>query len=635
MLQSNMRRFFALFLFCSALGAFAQSPLPGPVTGLIVQLKPNAQAGLSRELLSAAVAQRESLASARLETISQATGVRKFTHRHLSGDHRVLRFAQPLQGHDLEDTMRRLRLHPDVAAVEPDVRVPLAQTPNDTRFPEQWHLGSRLLAASALEMTSTWAVTTGSAAVTIAVLDTGVVRSHPDLQALGTRLLQGYDFIDEVDFAGDGSGRDGDPSDPGDFVTAAEANATAFRQVGCVTTSSSWHGTFIAGQIAAATNNNEGVAGLNWNAQLLPVRVSGKCGAQLSDILDGMRWAAGLSVQGVPDNPNPAKIINLSFGGDQACTASYQTVIDELAARGSLVVVAAGNGSGGQSRQLRRPADCRGVLTVGSVQRDGAKTAYSFVGSNVAVMAPGGHSSANNSLTMVLSASNAGLQDPAAHIYGLKQGTSFSAPLAAGVASLMLAVNPQLSPDALIARIKNTSHPHVSGGAYASCDINDTVACLCTTSKCGAGILNPLAAVLDAIKPAALIAPVTVQLPGASVVLDGRSSAAVSPENISAYTWSQLSGPAVSIPNSNTSVTQIVLGSSAAVYEFQLSVTDTLGRVGQAWLRVEASTEAKQLGVGATGGSSSGGGAGHWLWVATLMALFIAAWVQRRRARLG
>ncbi len=634
MLKSHMRRIFVCFLCCFALGVFAQPSSPGPISGLIVQLKPSAKPGLSLELPSAAAAQRESLASARLDTISQATGLRRFTHRHLSGDHRLLRFAQPLQGQDLEDTMRRLRLHPDVASVEPDVRVPLAQTPNDTRFSEQWHLGSRLAAVSALEMTSTWAVTTGSAAVTIAVLDTGVIRNHPDLQALGTRLLQGYDFIDEVDFAGDGSGRDNDPSDPGDFVTATEANATLFRQVGCQTSNSSWHGTFIAGQIAAAANNNEGVAGLNWNAQLLPVRVSGKCGAQLSDILDGMRWAGGLSVQGVPDNPNPAKIINLSFGGDQACTASYQTVIDELAARGTLVVVAAGNGSGGQSRQLRRPADCRGVLTVGSVQRDGAKTAYSFVGSNVAVMAPGGYSSANNSLTLVLSTSNAGLQEPTAHTYGLKQGTSFSAPLAAGVASLMLAVNPSLSPDALIARIKETSHPHVSSGAYASCDINDTVACLCTTTTCGAGMLNPLAAVQDAVKPAALIASVAALLPGATLVLDGRTSVAVSPANVSGYAWSQISGPSVTIPNSSASITQVVLGNSPAVYEFQLSVTDTLGRIGQARLRVEATTSVDSLGAGATGGSS-GGGADHWIWVAALMGLLIMGWVQRRRARSG
>lgn len=630
-----MRKILAFIVLQWTLCAFAQAPVPGPVQGVIVQLRPNAHAELSRELPSVAERKRESLAHSRLESIAQGSGVRPFSHRHLSGDHRLLRFSRPLQGKELEDTMRRLRLHPDVAWVEPDVRVPLAQTPNDTRFAEQWHLASRVAAASAsaLEMTSTWAVTTGSAVVTIAVLDTGVVRSHPDLQALGARLLQGYDFIDELDFAGDGSGRDADASDPGDFVTAAEANATVFRQVGCSTSDSSWHGTFIAGQIAAVANNNEGVTGLNWNAQILPVRVSGKCGAQLSDILDGMRWAAGLTVDGAPVNPNPAKIINLSFGGDQACTASYQTVIDELAAGGTLVVVAAGNGSGGQLRQLRRPADCRGVLTVGAVQRDGAKTAYSFVGSNVAVMAPGGHSSGNNSLTMVLSTSNAGSQGPNAHIYGLKQGTSFSAPLAAGVASLMLAINPSLSPDALIARIKATSLPHASSGAYPSCDLNDTVACLCTSTKCGAGMLNPLAAVQDAVKPAALIAPVGALLPSATLVLDGRSSAAVSPARIASYAWSQVSGPALAIPNGNASLTQLNLGSAPAVYVFQLAVTDTLGRVGQTWLRVETTAAQQPADAASQAGSGSGGGADHLIWVLTLMALLIMPWLQRQRSR--
>jgi serine protease len=615
MLQSGMRRFllplFFLFLACTVVQA--QSPVAAH--GLIIQLKPGAQAQFSRELPSAAHAKRESLAQERMAAVAQGAGVKDFVHRQLSGDHRLMRFAKPLQGAALEDTMRRLRLHPDVAFVEPNVRVPLAQLPNDTNFAQQWHLGARSAAASALEMSNTWAITTGTSAITVAVLDTGVLRNHPDLQALGGRLLAGYDFVEDVDNANDGNGRDADPSDPGDWVTLSEANSATFPL--CDAASSSWHGTFITGQIAAATDNSTGVAGLNWNVKLLPVRVSGKCGALLSDILDGMRWAAGLSVSGVPDNLNPAKVINLSFGGDQACSASYQTVIDELATRGTLVVVAAGNGTGSQSRQLKRPADCQGVMAVGAVQRDGAKTAYSFVGSNMAFMAPGGHSSAANTTTLLLSTSNAGTTVPAGHIYGYKQGTSFSAPLAVGVASLMLAINPNLTPDALIARMKSSALPHASPVGYSSCAVSDTVACQCTTAQCGAGLLNPLGAVQDAAKPAAVIAAVGNPALGVSITLDGRASAAVGTPTIASFGWSQVSGLPVSIPNAGASVTQVVLPSTYGDLVFKLRVTDTAGQIGETqWIvRLQAPAAVAPSASGSGGG---GGGADHGLWLALL-----------------
>jgi serine protease len=356
---------------------------------------------------------------------------------------------------------------------------------------------------------------------------------------------------------------------------------------------------------------------MNWNANLLPVRVSGKCGALLSDILDGMRWAAGLSVEGVPNNANPAKVINLSFGGDQACTASYQTVIDELAAVGTLVVVAAGNGQGTQSRQLRRPADCRGVMAVGAVQRDGAKTDYSFVGSNMALMAPGGHAISSNNpantTTLLFSSDNAGLTSPtpgAGYTYGYKAGTSFSAPLAAGVASLMLAINPNLSPDALIARMKSSALPHASSGGYFSCSASSIVACNCTTALCGAGMLNPLGAVQDAVKPAAVIAAVGNPGLGATVVLDGRASAAVGTPTIASYAWSQVSGAAVSIPNASASLTQVILPNAAGSFVFKLRVTDSLSQIGEAQLYIQLEAPVAALNDESSGGGSGSGGGG-------------------------
>ncbi len=621
MLQSGMRRFLLPFLFGLAASVAVQAQSSVVAYGLIVQLKAESKAEFSRELPSVAQAKREGLAAVRMAAVAQGSGVTGFAHRHLSGDHRLMRFAKPLQGHELLDTMRRLRLHPEVASVEPNVRVSLAQVPNDTNFALQWHLGGRTGAAAALQMSSTWAITTGTSAVTIAVLDTGVLRNHPDLQALGSRLLAGYDFVEDVDNANDGNGRDADASDPGDWVTSAEARSPTFA--GCERADSSWHGTFIAGQIAAATNNAAGIAGLNWNAKLLPVRVSGKCGALLSDILDGMRWAAGLSVAGVPDNANPAKVINLSFGGDQACSASYQTVIDELAERGSLVVVAAGNGVGSESRQLKRPADCRGVMAVGAVQRDGLKTSYSYVGDTMALMAPGGHGSSAS--TQLLSADNAGLTVPMAHTYDYKSGTSFSAPLAAGVASLMLAINPALTPDALISRMKSSSNPHVNLPGFLSCSMNDTVACNCDTALCGAGLLNPTGAVLQASNPAVLMAQVGSVPAGSTVTLDGRSSFAVGNASVITYAWSLVEGTGISIANASASLTQVIMPLSAGRYVFRLQITDSMGRVGQADLAVI--TVAASASGNASGGG--GGGADLWLWAWMLSILAASAFAAR------
>jgi serine protease len=221
---------------------------------------------------------------------------------------------------------------------------------------------------------------------------------------------------------------------------------------------------------------------------------------------------------------------------------------------------------------------------------------------------------------------------PAMHTYDYKAGTSFSAPLAAGVASLMLAINPSLTPDALIARMKSTVLPHTSSGSYASCSVNNTVACNCTTALCGAGLLNPLGAVQDAVKPAAVIAAVGNPALGATVVLDGRASTAVGTPTIATYSWSQISGISISIPNSNASVTQIVLPNAAGAWVFQLTVTDTLGQVGQAQLRVNVEAPVATV---AAGGSSGGGGADLWmLWIlALLLTVLLAGQILSKKRR--
>jgi serine protease len=595
---------FAALACVWSLGAAAQ-----PVQGLIVMLKPAAQSG--RE--------QPQEARERVLAVAQSTGVGVQSQSAISGRLHLLRTPAPLQGEGLDAAMRRLRLHPDVEFVEPDVRVKRLAVPNDPLFSQQWHLMTPAVSPGGINMPPAWDLSTGTtgpgAPVVIATLDTGVRFAHPDLAG---RLLPGYDFVSEVDFANDGDGRDADASDPGDWVSAADRQSNPAIFGSCGVEDSSWHGTFIAGLIAAASNNAVGVSGVNWGARILPVRVFGKCGALVSDILEGMRWAAGLSVAGAPANPTPARVINLSFGGDAACTASYQNVIDEVTAAGVLVVAAAGN----EGAQLRRPADCRNVLAVGAVQNNGQKATYSNVGAGMGLMAPGGTSS-----QPLISADNDGLRSPGVDSYGGKLGTSFSAPLAAAVASLMLTVNPTLTPAQLIAQLRASARAHVTIAGGPTCTSGITVPCNCTTALCGAGLLDAQSAVSSVLPggaPTAAIAPVNDAVGGTTVTLDGRNSIAGSGRSIVSYEWRQVSGPEVAIQNAAASVATVQLPGTGATFVFELRVTDSSGASAAATVTV-ASTSAPS--------SGGGGGSMSLFWGLGLWSLALLALVGRGRRR--
>ncbi len=542
-----------------------------------------------------------------------------------AGNAGLLRFDRPLRGQALENAVRRARLHPDVAWVEPDVLVPrlAPRMPNDALFSQQWHLQAPDLAAgnaAGLNLPSPWGDTTGSSSgptAVVAVVDSGIRPSHPDLAG---KLLPGHDLVSDLSVANDGDGRDADPTDPGDWVDANDRTKPLFA--GCDLASSSWHGTFIAGQIAAATDNVQGVAGINWNARILPVRVAGKCGALLSDLLDGLRWAAGLPVSGLPTNPNPARVINLSFGGDVACDGAYQTTIDAVTNAGSLIVVAAGN----LDTTLTRPADCRRVMAVASVRKDGAKAAYSNFGTRVAVAAPGG-STEGGTTTLLLSTDNSGSTTPGADIYSYKQGSSFAAPQAAGIASLMLAVNPSLTPRQLIERMKAGARPHEAVAGLAACGTPGTGVCNCTTATCGTGLLDARTSVQLATGPAVVIRPLNEVEPGTVITLDGQQSVAIPGASIVSYQWVQVSGPPVALSSANTAVATATLVSEST-YVFSLTVVDNFGRSGEDTVRGVAVMPPPPAGGG------GGGGATSHLWGLSLWAWVIAvAWFQRRRPR--
>lgn len=575
--------------------------------GLIVTLKAPADGGrespqATRERLKA-VAADAGLASA---TAPMPVGPRA----HL------LPFAAPLTGAAVQDAERRARLNPQVASVEPDVRLKRQAVPNDPYYTDgiQWHLRTPAEGgAAALNLPPAWERTRGSAAQVVAVVDSGALHGHPDLAG---KLLPGYDLISDLDTSNDGNGRDADASDPGDWISPSEANSARYPL--CPAEDSSWHGSFIAGEIAAATNNGLGVAGVGWDTRVLPVRVSGKCGAWLSDVVDGIRWAAGLPVSGVPANPTPARVINVSFGGSSSCTPTYQNAIDDATAAGSLVVVAAGNENG----PLTRPADCAGVLAVGAVRQDGLKTYYSSYGPNVGIMAPGGPGAADSG-PRLYSTSNAGKRGPAEHIYDGKDGTSFAAPLAAGVAALMLSVNPALTPAQLVSRIQSGARPFPSSAAYPSCNASTPLnsACNCTRETCGPGLLDADRALQLATSPSAVIAPIGSVPAGSTVTLDGRGSAAVAGASIASYQWSQVSGSPVGIRDAGAPVASVSLPDARGDWVFRLLVTDTLGRSADNYVTVSTFRQDDGKGGGATGLAWGAG-----LWALALLALW------RRRA---
>jgi serine protease len=358
----------------------------------------------------------------------------------------------------------RLADDPAVAYALPDRVLKPAFVPNDPRYAQQWNLFED---AGGVRMPAAWDLERGIPEIVIAQLDTGLL-AHEDLDP--ARWLPGYDFISDRNMASDGDGRDADPTDPGDWVAAGECGSGEPAE----DEDSSWHGTQVAGMIAATTDNGTGIAGVNHGSRLLMARVLGKCGGYTSDIVDALRWAAGLHVKNVPDNAHPARVINLSLGGDGSCSRLEQDAIDEVTARGTVVVAAAGNGSGDVADQ--NPANCRGVIAVAATTRSGARADYTNTGSGVDLSAPGGDAADG-----VLVLSNTGSTVAAADDYLTVSGTSFSTAQVSGIAGLMLSINGDLNPQQVHDLLLQSARPFPDAS--------------CNSRLCGAGIVDAAAAV--------------------------------------------------------------------------------------------------------------------------------------------
>ncbi|MFP1627988.1 S8 family peptidase [Streptomyces sp. 5K101] len=419
------------------------TPPAAPVEKVIVTYKSQAAEAISNTAARSDAAEK-----------AEKTGESLSFERRLAGGSALVDLGGEASGKDLTEVMDAFRADPQVASVEADIRAyAMAVTPDDTEYAKQWDLFE---ATGGMNVPGAWDKTTGSG-VTVAVIDTGYA-AHTDLAA---NTVAGYDFISSSTDARDGGGRDSNPKDEGDWNATDGECGTGSRA-----SNSSWHGTHVAGTIAATTHNAKGVAGIAYGSKVQHVRVLGKCGGSSSDIADAITWASGGSVPGIPANATPAKVINLSLGGaSSTCPSIYQNAINGAVSRGTTVVVAAGNSNTNASGFT--PANCANIINVASSSREGNRSFYSNYGTIVDVSAPGGETrratdtpgTVTTPENGILSTLNSGATIQSTENYKPYQGTSMAAPHIAGLAALLESAKPTLTPADIESAIKANARP--------------------------------------------------------------------------------------------------------------------------------------------------------------------------------
>jgi serine protease len=433
----------------------ASGPDPDAATNQLILRLGNAPVVAVPDGRTKAAAHAGAGVAARFAAIAEALGIEGLeVERSLDDTLLVVRFTTQVSAEKRAQVMAMLGRHPEVIHAEPDGRVHRAFVPNDPLLATQWNL----IDSYGIRAYTAWDIERGAASAVIAILDTGIL-AHEDLDP--GRRLPGYDFVDG----------DGDPTDPGDHVSAGECGSglPQFPEP------SSWHGLHLAGVVTAATDNTRGVAGINHVSPVLPVRVLGKCGGRFSDIIDGIRWSAGLSVPGVPLNPSPARVINLSLSADQPCSVEIQNAVNAAVAAGAIVVAAAGNGDGADVADTL-PAGCNNVIAVAATGSDGRIETYSNLGSRVLLAAPGRN---------IYSVYNNGATVAAADTYAHITGTSVATAQVSAAVSLLVSAQPTLTLSNIRQILSQTAQPY-SGG--------------CPTGlPCGAGILDMHAALQMAL----------------------------------------------------------------------------------------------------------------------------------------
>lgn len=615
------------------------------------------------------------LGAERVAALSAAAGVGMKAFRPMSGNASVLKLERPMTLAEAKAVAARLARDPNVEYADPDLPVRAMQVlPQDVGYVSRlWHYyaptqifsadNKAVPAVGGANLPDAWNLpgasnpVRGSRKIVVAIIDTGVAPNHPELA--GT-LLQGYDFVSSDVGAGsrvppnfvanDGDGRDSDPSDPGDWVTDQDIAAyPAFCDPPAV--DSSWHGTHMAGTIVGVWNNGVGnppppgtsTAGIAPNIRLLPLRALGKCGGSSSDVIDAMRFAVGITVPGASGpivNLTPAHIVNMSLGAAAGpCSTSYQQAVDDVVAKGALVVAAAGNeGVTG----ITQPANCAGALGVAAHTINGDNADYSNVGPEVGISAPGGGTPTQ--LPSVILSSDTGYFTWSSVLFGATGPTSAGAPPnqnrtgpaiggftgtssatahTSAVAALVKSILRTASPSEVRNILRATARPHPTGG-------------FCATGQpgaglCGAGLLDAAAAAAmaaaNAPPPMADAGPDQTVAPGAAVTLDGRASVAFGGRSIASYSWRQIDNGATRVALAGPSNPQagFTAPSGNQTLVFELTVTDN-----------STPPKADSIDVAVTVASPppppSGGGGTLPSWQLLLLAAFaVAARVRSRR----
>lgn len=552
-------------------------------------------ASSNEEMVSRLIVKHRARRSDKLDTALRATdtsglaissALQMAILRPMSGGAHVVSLDQPVTLTQARAIAERLRQHSDIELAEPDqiMRITTTLTPVDPAYaPHQWHYKAPVIGnIGGANLPDAWWMTLGAGTVRVAVLDTGY-RQHEDFGAAPGNILQGHDFITDSGRANDGDGRDTDATDSGDLCSTDTIPK------------SSWHGTHVAGTIGALINNVIAVshhgAGIAPQTSILPVRVIGKCGGPTSDIIDGMRWAAGLGVPGAPANTNPAQVLNMSLGGSGACSAAFQSAVNDIVNAGKTIVVAAGNGG---SVGLNQPANCTGVIAVTAHAIDGDNANYANIGTQTVLSAPGGgcgtmaagctaFASANG--PGVYSLSNGGSNGPGADSYIARQGTSMAAPHVSGVIALMLALKPALQPAQIKSHLQSSARAHPAGST-----------CMQTryTGLCGEGMLDAFAAVTKANDHAPVVSlanPYQVVAPNAVVSLSSTDTASPGTgRTITGYAWSQQSGASVGAINGGNMEDATFTAPMTGIYTFRHTVTDDQGKTGTATATVRVNS---------------------------------------------
>jgi serine protease len=613
------------------------------VQSFIVKLKSESQPSASTQALAQRTEQRLAALASRRGLILEA-------RRQIAGRIYAIQ-VESASGEAATVTLARLRADASVEYADLDERRYPQTVPSNSLYSQQWYLQpSSSTNPAAVDAQTAWDTTTGSTSLVIADIDTGVRADHPNLSA---RLLSGYCFISDsftantagTSYVCPGSGA----WDPGDGLTSSDISSHP-SECGSGSSAespaySSWHGTRVAGVLGADVSYTAGIVGVTWGPMLLPVRALGRCGGSDSDIITAMLWAAGITVTvdgSQITNANPAKIINMSLGGTGSCPSSYQDAVNQITAKGILIVASAGNEGG----PVDAPANCSGVVAVAGLRNAGTKVGYSSLGPEVSLGAPAGNcvndisSGANTTpcVDEILTTTNLGTYAPDANDYTgqyycdpttgsnanctltngnqyrtYNLGTSFSAPIVSGIAALMASANSNLDSCELLSRLKEgaVAYPQSSSTTSTVChvpasssDVQNTE-CICTTDgqTCGSGMANAPGALQAALRPVAAVSVPASVSSGQGVTLDGSGSAAAEGYAINTYEWASTGSHVLQIAN-GTTAKATVTAPTCGLGTVQLTVTDNEGRTDSADVVVGSSSASTTAPTTASGSNS-------------------------------